>query len=571
MADLDALYRGFRERYLDHDALEDQLRAWANALPDLVRLESIGRTPEGRDLWVLTLGPDPDRARPALWVDGNMHAVELCGSSVVLAFAEQILRLHLHGDTGDLPASLAPILSETLVYAMPRMSPDGAEAVLRTGRYVRSVPRDDRPQQRHPHWVAEDVDGDGRALLMRVEDPAGEFVESPEIPGLMVPRELGDPGPYYKLWPEGRIANFDGDHVPDPHFLSDNAPDLNRNFPWGWAPEPDQEGAGAFPTSEAESRAVVAFTSRRPHIFAWVNFHTFGGVFIRPLGHKPDNKMNPQDLALYRQLGAWAEALTGYPMVSGYEEFLYEPDRPLHGDLTDYAYNQRGAVAYVVELWDLFRRIGMPRPERFVEYYTRLERTHLHALARWDREHNRGRTLQPWVPVDHPQLGRVEVGGLDPRVGLWNPPYELLADVCARQVAMCLRLAALAPHVVTDVDVEPHGRGRHLVTLVVRNTGYLPTHVVGAARELPFNEPLYATVRTEGCRLADPSRAHVELGHLEGWGRGLHAGFGALYFQRSHGTGSTRVVRWLVEGDGRLEIDVGSCRVGTARIEVDLA
>ena len=92
---LDALSLGFRDRFLTYDELTRQVRAWADAFPELCRATSIGRTPEGRELWLLTLGPDPDRARPSAWVDGNMHASELCGSSVALAIAEDVLRLHL--------------------------------------------------------------------------------------------------------------------------------------------------------------------------------------------------------------------------------------------------------------------------------------------------------------------------------------------------------------------------------------------------------------------------------------------------------------------------------------------
>src|SRR6266576_2219783 len=70
-ARLDQVSLGFRERFLSYDELTRQVQAWANAFPDLCRATSIGRTPEGRDLWLLTLGPDPDRPRPSAWVDGN--------------------------------------------------------------------------------------------------------------------------------------------------------------------------------------------------------------------------------------------------------------------------------------------------------------------------------------------------------------------------------------------------------------------------------------------------------------------------------------------------------------------
>lgn len=568
---IEACYRGFRERYLTWSELEAQLFAWRDAFPEVVRLGSLGETAEGRSLWLLTLGPEPDRTRPAVWVDGNMHAGELCGSSVALAFAEQVIRLHVEGHTGDLAASLAEGLRDVLVYVMPRVSPDGAEAVLTTGRYVRSVPRDERPNQRHPHWVCEDVDGDGRSLVMRKQDPTGEYVASDEVPGLMLPRRLGDPGPFYKLWPEGRIANFDGQHVPDPYFLSDNQTDLNRNFPWSWAPDHEQAGAGAYPGSEPESRAIVAFTSARPNLYGWVNFHTFGGVFIRPYGHLPDKKMPPSDLALYRQLGEWAEALTGYPMVSGCEEFLYEPDKPLHGDLTDYATMQRGAVSWVVELWDLFHQIGIPRKKPFVDHYSQMERHELVKLGAWDRDHNAGRVLVGWKPFVHPQLGEVEVGGMDTRVGLWNPPYERLAEVCAQHVAMCLRLVAIAPRLQAELVVTPDGPDAHVVALTVRNVGYLPTNVLEGARALSWNEPVWATATATGGALDDPGRAHVNLGHLDGWGRGKFDGESALFFQRSRGSTSTATARWRVVGGGSLSVVVGSCRVGEIRLHAALA
>lgn len=345
-ARLSALSKGFRSAYLDHDAVTAQLRAWADAFPSIARLRSLGVTPEGRDLWLLTIGTDPDRVRPAVWIDGNMHASEVSGSSVALAIAEDVLAIHLDAPTSfhhSFPAHLRRILKDVIVHVMPRISPDGAEAVLRTGKYVRSVPRDERPNRAHARWIGEDVDGDGAALYMRKEDPAGDFVElraaaSDGIPGLMVPREIDDEPPYYKLFPEGRIEHFDGVTIPTPDFLSDNFPDLNRNFPFRWAAEPKQIGAGAFPASEPEARAIVDFVTRTPNLFVWLNLHTFGGCFIRPPGDVPDAQMQPLDLAVYRQIGAWAEDITGYPMVSGYEEFLYEPGKPLFGALSEWAY-----------------------------------------------------------------------------------------------------------------------------------------------------------------------------------------------------------------------------------------
>ncbi|MDF1563575.1 MAG: M14 family metallopeptidase [Deltaproteobacteria bacterium] len=572
IARLGRLDRGFRSRYLDHAELTEQLEAWAEAFPELCHLEVLDRTEEGREIWLLTVGREPGRRRPGVWVDGNMHASELAGSSVALAIAEEALRLHL--EPGQLPLGLPEpmraALEGALFYVCPRMSPDGAEAVLKTGRYVRSVPRDERQQRNAPRWRSQDVDGDGLSFLMRVPDPAGEFVASDEVEGLMLPRRPGDPGPYFRLYPEGVIESFDGHTIPDPHYLADNDPDLNRNFPWSWAPEPEQSGAGAFPTSERESRAVVRFASEHPNLYAWLNLHTFGGVFIRPLGDEPDTKMNPGDTALFRQLEVWAEGLTGYPMVSGFEEFTYDPEQPIRGDLSEWAYRNRGCLAMVCELWDLLERIGVPRPDRYVERYGRLERDHLLELGRWDRQVNQGRTLHPWVAAEHPQLGPVEVGGVDPRVGMWNPPYELLGEVCEKLSAFWMHVASLLPRVeVEALRLHALEEGAHHLELKVANLGYLSTAGLPSSAALPHNEPLLATLECldPGIRLPPGTPDRIELGQLTGWGRGLHHASEALYSMRSRGSSCRRTLGWTLLGAGKVRVRVGNCRVGFFELE----
>ncbi|MEC7519083.1 MAG: M14 family metallopeptidase [Myxococcota bacterium] len=562
--DLEPLALGFRERYLHYDELTEQLKSWADAFPELVRLESIGKSREGRELWLLTVGPDPDQVRPAVWVDGNMHAGELAGSSVALAIAEEALALHLSPpDPDPVPGPVRRAAQQVLFHVLPRMSPDGAEAVLDTGRYVRSVPRDERPDRNRPRWVADDVDGDGECLAMRQLDPTGEWVDHPEYPGVLVPRTVEDEGPFYKVYPEGHVEHWDGHSIPDADFLGDNHPDLNRNFPWEWSGEHAQHGAGSHPGSEPEAAAVIEQASRRPNLFAWLNLHTFGGVLIRPPGNQPDEDMDQKDLAVYRQVEHWAEELTGYPMVSGYEEFLYRPNEIVRGALAEWAYVERGCLAWVTELWDIFARLDMERPPRFVDYYSRMSREDIGALAEWDREDNGGRVFRAWRPFRHPQLGLVELGGVDPRVGLQNPSYEALPEICAQHSQHLLRVAAMAPRVVVADIAQRRTGDVTTLTAVVENRGYLPTHGVHAAKSHPFAEPLWADVICEGgVSLAHEDEAHREIGHLQGWGRGRFDLSQAIFFQRSQGSVSRRTLRWTLHGSGEVKLVIGGCRTG---------
>jgi hypothetical protein len=333
-------------------------------------------------------------------------------------------------------------------------------------------------------------------------------------------------------------------------------------------PEPDQAGAGQYPMSEPEARAVVEFTSPRPHIFTWLNLHTFGGVYIRPLGTAPDNKMDPSDLALYRQIAEWGQTYGGYPTVSGFEEFTYEPDKPLHGDLTEFAYHQLGTVAYVCELWDLFRVIGAEKPKRFVDYYSHLTTADLLRFAKWDREHNASRVFRPWKKTTHPQIGEVEVGGFDMRFGMSNPPFEEIEAICQKQSQAFLRVAAMAPKLgIRHVATTALSGGAHRVEIEADNTGYLPSFVLSSAKRLSLDARVFVEAEGQGVQIVGDKRVCAD--HLDGWGRGRFAH--SIFMLRSRGSVSTKRVSFVVQGKGVLVVKAKGLRVGTASVAIEVA
>jgi len=229
-------------------------------------------------------------------------------------------------------------------------------------------------------------------------------------------------------------------------------------------------------------------------------------------------------------------------------------------------------VSYVVELWDLFAQLGIARKKPFVDHFAQMTRDDMIRLGKWDAENNKSRIVRPWKSVQHPQLGEVEVGGLDARVGISNPPLERLAEICAQHAAHALRVVALAPSIVIEsASVHDLGDDLRRVDLTVANHGYLPSYVLSSAKKLPWAEPLHVDVEArDGAALVTETEQHRELGHLDGWGRGLHDDESAIFFQRSRGSTGRKTLRWVVRGKGTVDFRVGSCRTGfvAAKVEV---
>ena len=153
------------DTFYRYDDLTKLLFAYAEAMPTLAAVQSMGKSYEGRDIWVVTLtnvatGAADDK--PAFWADGNIHAAELTASTAVLYFLNELLTKY------GRDADITRLLDTRTVYLCPRLNPDGAELALADRpRHIRSstrrYPYDEEPVE---GLTAEDIDGDGRVLFM---------------------------------------------------------------------------------------------------------------------------------------------------------------------------------------------------------------------------------------------------------------------------------------------------------------------------------------------------------------------------------------------------------------------
>jgi murein tripeptide amidase MpaA len=476
----------FAEYFL-YDDLARHLHGLADTYPGLCQLASIGRSFRGREVWCMTItnfatGPDADK--PAFYIDANIHAEEISTTSVALYTIWYLLTNH----SSD--PDVTWLLDNTAFYIIPRFNPDGAEISLTTAHHWCGNGRYLPGEEQTCGLVQQDIDGNGLIVEMRIEDPAGEWRASKLDPRLMVQRKPGEnsTGPYYRLYREGAVkGEWDGVTVESEKPRDGN---MNRNFPAGWRPEFRQYGAGDYPLSEPESLAVAQFILAHRNISGMQSYHTHGGVHLRPSMIAPDDSLPMNDLALYKRIGAMGTDCTGYPVISVYEEFTSEPDKPRVGSLMQWSYDEMGIVTFSTECWNPEKAAGITQPAKY-QLRARSEEDEI-ALLKYNDEHLGGNGFVDWTPFAHPQLGRVEIGGWTHMYTFRNPPPASLAtteqarrylpDMCHANCLFTLKHAACTPLIrVTHADAEPLGSDLYKVTASVVNQGFLPTHMTEVA------------------------------------------------------------------------------------------
>jgi murein tripeptide amidase MpaA len=561
------------DTFYKHEALSRLLFDYADAHPDLVKVQSIGKSHEGRDIWVAIVtngatGADTDK--PAFWADGNIHAAELTASTACLYYLHRLVTGY--GQATDEGREITQLLDTRTVYLCPRLNPDGAELALsERPRHIRSstrrYPFDEDPVE---GLTVEDVDGDGRVLTMRIPDPHGAYKKCAADPRLMVPREPGEfGGEYYRLLPEGTLKHYDGLTVSVNRDVE--GLDLNRNFPTGWRQEAEQVGAGPYPVSEPEVKAMVDFIVAHPNIGAAISYHTHSGVILRPMGTQSDDDMIPEDLWTYKRFSELGARLTGYPAISIWHEFKYHPKEIISGT-QDWFYEHLGALFWVVELWSPNREAGITG-YKWIDWYREHPVEDDLRLLKWSDEHCAGAAHVDWKPFRHPQLGPVEIGGWD-KMNFWrNPPPALREAEVARFPAWMTRIALSLPKLeLLRTEVRALGPDTWRVRLAVANSGYLPAYISKRALErktvrgvlfeihLPQDRPNVSLVG---------GKPRVEGPQLEG-----HAVKGSLqaFLPNREVTADRAVAEWVVRAPKGTQIALSARadRAGVVRTTVTL-
>jgi hypothetical protein len=529
-------------KYYDHAGITEICKKIVAAYPDLAKVESIGKSFKGRDLWVLTITDfkkgDPSK-KPGMYIDGNIHSNEVQGSEFAMYTAWYLTESF--NDT----KYIQELLADKVFYIVPTINPDGRDSYFHqpnNGSSPRSgvIPVDNDRDGLVNEDPYDDLDGDGNIVSMRRKNPNGRFKVDPSDPNRMIqvgPEEKGD---YEFLGQEGKDNDGDG-LVNEDGYVFEYDP--NRDWGWGWQPNYIQNGAYKYPFSLPENRAVMEFVMKHPNIAAAQSYHNAGGMILRGPGDPNDLvTYNGADLQVYDAIGKKGEELLpGYRYLVVYKD-LYSA----YGGELDWFYGGRGIFTYSNELWTpylMFNKDATRDPQDNASY-------------QFDRYLLFKDAFIPWHEFDHPQYGKIEIGGYKKNFGRAHPGFLLESDA-HRNMAFTIYHCYHTPRLTIDsISEKDLGDGLKQVTAIISNSRLMPTH---SNQDLKYKIERPDLITLSGAKVvasmivenADLNISSEQKTNPE-----------TINVRNIPGLG-TVTVRWIVQGSGGYTITVDSKKGGT--------
>lgn len=459
-------------RYYDFVELEEAMRSLAEAHPKLASMVSMGKSVQGRDMWLLIINnPDtgPDTAKSAMWIDGNVHGNEVQAGETVLYTAWYLLEGY-----DEVPA-ITKLVDDYAFYLAPTVNPDGRAGWFRDPHSPHSnrtglKPTDNDQDGLFDEDGPDDLDGDGHIGRMWRRDPNGTHKRNERDPRIFE-RVDPVPGPDGKIMRgEWSMAGSEGiDNDGDGRINEDGQGgyDMNRNWPTDWKPDFVQRGAGTYPFSYPETRAVGDFIRAHPNIAAGQSYHNAGGMILRgPGAGYRENEYPRVDREVYDAIGSAGEEMLPHYRLMVIHSDLY----PVHGGFVNWLAEGLGIISYTNELWSdkrILQNGATPDQE---------------GTLRWQDRMLFGQVFSDWTEVEHPKYGTVLVGGPTKFSGRTPPPF-MLEEEAHRNFAFTMFHAQEMPKLrVNDVVVKDLGEGLWQVDLEIANDKLIPTRTSRAAQ-----------------------------------------------------------------------------------------
>jgi hypothetical protein len=445
-------------RYYNHAGVTDICKKLAAAHPDLIKLSSIGKSYQGREMWVLTVTDfktGKPEEKPGFYIDGNIHSNEIQGTEMALYTAWYL------AETFKDVAFIKELLADKVFYIVPTINPDARDHYMKEPNSQNSprsgvIPVDNDRDGLIDEDGFNDLNGDGNITMMIRKSPTGRLKKDPNDPRRLIPAKVDEQGEYEMLGFEGIDMDGDGRVNED----GTGYYDPNRDWAWKWQPNHIQNGAYKYPFSIPENRNVRDFVMAHPNIAGAQSFHNSGGMLLRGPGAEEDaGSYNNDDVRIYDAIGKKGELL-----IPGYRYLIVHKDLyTAWGGELDWFNSGRGIFTFSNELFTsymYFNRQGSGQEDVYA----------------FDQSLLFGDAIVTWQEYDHPQFGKIEIGGVKKNFTRADPGFLLESDA-HRNMAFCIYHAYHMPKLVVEEMTEKNlGGGLTEITVVITNKRMIPTH-----------------------------------------------------------------------------------------------
>lgn len=462
------------DKYHSGDVINTWLKRWAEKYPDLVELYEVGQSFEGRPIYQITLtnrktGKDTDK--PGAFFEGGRHSGEVSATETVMWMARYLIENY------GVDPEVTKLLDTKTIYLRPMNNPDGHNLYMKTAQSNRSTtrPEDNDGDGLLDEDPPDDLNGDGIILTMRWKDEkTGTYIPDPDDPSGRIMKRVPAGEGMYSTSSEGFDNDGDGRTNED----GIGGLDLHRNYPENWRPMQEetgrgyrQSGAGEYPLSETETRAVITFLLSHPNVYVVNSMDTSVPMHLRPPSTSAsEDRMYPEDLAWYKVFDEIGKKITGYERAGDvYND--YGNGSPLFGHGPDFGYWYYGAIWYGDEIWNG----GRNKDYNGDGTVDQLE------MLKWDDEENDGVGFFEWQQAKHPVYGDIEIGGFDPKFYSQNPPSKHLEKWARNEALFNLEMIKYLPELSWEnIEVKKLKSYRsdsadYQLRVSFRNTGKLPT------------------------------------------------------------------------------------------------
>ena len=523
------------QNYGDFASQSNRIKVLAQSYPSLATVSSLVKTNGGKDIWLLTIGTGKTSSKPAIAVIGGTEGNHLLGTEMAIGFAENLLQ---QSNTDSIKERLA----KTTYYIFPNMSPDAMEQYFSKLRYERNgnaSPTDDDRDGKLNEDGYEDLDGNGKITMMRVSSPIGDYKLNPDDPRLLVKADIakGEKGAYLLL-EEGMDNDKDGKCNED----GEGGIAFNKNLTYKH--NTFGAGAGEFPASEKETRALLDFLYDAFNVYAVISFGSNNNlstpVPFNPIAARerilagylePDAKVNSMVSDLYNKITGTKDA---------------PKSNVTAGDVLSWGYFHYARFSFSTPGW----WIPKTKPDSTKKEKAFTIEDPAASYLRWAEHQGIPNTFTDWKEIKHPDFPdqKTEVGGLDPFV-LTNPPFKMVAEISKKHTDFILKLSEKQPEIaIADVKTEKLANGLTRVSLKVINKGGLATHSKLGERSY-FLKKLKVALTTDKQQIVGGRKVTL-LSSL--------AASGEESFS------------WLIKGSGKLVIEVGCPTAGMKNLDITL-